>query len=317
MEILEKIKYRDGISLKLFGFKLSLSKNTDEKDLPKLLKRWYKKRTGKELNLENPQTFNEKIQWLKLYDNSALKTQLADKYRVREWIKENLGEEYLIPLIGVYDSFDEIDFDKFPDKFVLKANHGCAWNIIVKDKSKFDKKKAKKKFDKWMQRNYSLKAGFEMQYKDIQPKIVAEAFIQDSNGELNDYKVLCFNGEPKFIWIDQGRYTKRTENIYDTNWNLQPFLLTYDNSKEEVPPPKNLDKMIEFARNLSRDFALVRVDFYNVDGKIYFGEMTFTSASGVDVFKPAEYDLKLGQMLKLPCETDSNAIDTHKTEAKV
>lgn len=300
MEILEKLKYRDGLCLKLFGFKLSLAKNMDEKDLPELLKKWYKKRTGRELNLENPKSFNEKIQWLKLYDNSPLKTKLADKYLVREWIKENLGEEYLIPLLGVYDSFDEIDFDKLPDKFVLKANHGCAWNIIVKDKQKFDKKKAKKKFDKWMKRNYALKAGFEMQYKDIPPKIVAEAFIQDSKGELNDYKVLCFNGEPKFIWIDQGRFSNRTENIYDTEWNLQPFLLTYENSKEEVPPPKNLETMIEFARKLSKDFALVRVDFYNVDGKIYFGEMTFTSASGVDVFKPAEYDLKLGEMLELP-----------------
>lgn len=276
----------------------------DEKDLPELLKKWYKKRTGRELNLENPKSFNEKIQWLKLYDNSPLKTKLADKYLVREWIKENLGEEYLIPLLGVYDSFDEIDFDKLPDKFVLKANHGCAWNIIVKDKQKFDKKKAKKKFDKWMKRNYALKAGFEMQYKDIPPKIVAEAFIQDSKGELNDYKVLCFNGEPKFIWIDQGRFSNRTENIYDTEWNLQPFLLTYENSKEEVPPPKNLETMIEFARKLSKDFALVRVDFYNVDGKIYFGEMTFTSASGVDVFKPAEYDLKLGEMLELPKNKD-------------
>lgn len=124
--------------------------------------------------------------------------------------------------------------------------------------------------------------------------------MADSKGELNDYKVLCFNGEPKFIWIDQGRFGDRTENIYDTKWNLQPFLLTYENSKEEVPAPQNLEKMIEFARLLSQDFALVRVDFYNLDGKIYFGEMTFTSASGVDIFKPEEYNLKLGQMLTLP-----------------
>lgn len=300
MQMLEKLKYRDGISLKFLGLKLSLSKNTDKEDLPKLLKRWYKKRTKRELDLENPQSLNEKIQWLKLYDNSPLKTQLSDKYLVREWIKENIGEEYLIPLLGVYDNFDEIDFDKFPNKFVLKANHGCAWNIIVSDKTKFDKKKAKKKFDKWMKRNYALKAGFEMQYQDIPPKIVAEEFIQDKNGELNDYKILCFNGEPKFIWIDQGRFGNRTENIYDTEWNLQPFLLTYENSKEDVPAPKNLETMISFARKLSKDFALVRVDFYNLDGKIYFGEMTFTSASGVDVFKPADYDLKLGEMLELP-----------------
>lgn len=305
MKFIESLKYGDGICLKFFGLKLSLSKNTDKADLPNLLKKWYKKRTGKNLNLENPQTLNEKIQWLKLYDNLPLKTKLADKYLVREWIKEKLGEDYLIPLLGVWNNFDEIDFDKLPDKFVLKANHGCAWNIIVKDKNKFDKKKAKKKFDKWMKRNYSLKAGFEMQYKDIPPKIIAEAFISDSKGELNDYKVLCFNGKPEFIWIDQGRYSNRTENIYDTEWNLQPFLLTYNNSNEEVPRPKNLKKMIELAEYLSKDFALVRVDFYNLDGRIYFGEMTFTSASGVDIFKPEEYDLKLGQMLKLPAKQEA------------
>ena len=300
MDIIEQIKYGDGINIKIGSFKLSFKKNTDEKDFPQMLKKWYKKRTGRELNLENPQTFNEKIQWLKLYDNSPLKTKLADKYLVRDWIKQEIGEEYLIPLLGVWNSFDEIDFDKLPEQFVLKANHGCAWNIIVKDKSKFDKAKAKKKFDKWMRRNYAYKAGLELQYKDIPPKIIAEKYIVDSKGELNDYKTLCFNGEPKFIWIDCGRLKNRTENIYDTNWNLQPFLMTYPNSKDPIPAPENLPKMIELAKKLCQNFALVRVDFYNVDGKIYFGEMTFTSASGVDKFIPGEYDLKLGQMLTLP-----------------
>ena len=163
MDIIEQIKYGDGINIKIGSFKLSFKKNTDEKDFPQMLKKWYKKRTGRELNLENPQTFNEKIQWLKLYDNSPLKTKLADKYLVRDWIKQEIGEEYLIPLLGVWNSFDEIDFDKLPEQFVLKANHGCAWNIIVKDKSKFDKAKAKKKFDKWMRRNYAYKAGLELQ----------------------------------------------------------------------------------------------------------------------------------------------------------
>jgi len=302
MKLLEDIKYGDGFNFKFGNYKISFARNFDEQDFPAILKRWYKKRTGKVLNLENPQSFNEKIQWLKLYDNSPLKTMLADKYLVREWVKQQIGEEYLIPLLGIWNNFDEIDFDKLPDKFVLKANHGCAWNIIVKDKSKFDKKKAKKKFNKWMKRNYAYKAGLELQYKDIPPKIIAEQYIVDKNGELNDYKVLCFNGKPEFIWIDQGRYAHRTENIYDINWNLQPFLLTYENSKEPVPKPANLSKMIDFAKKMSKDFHLVRVDFYDVDGKLYFGEMTFTSASGVDVFKPEEYNLKLGQMLKLPFE---------------
>jgi len=302
MKLIEDIKYGNGLNFKFGNYKISFARNLDERDFPAILKKWYKKRTGKTLNLDNPQNFNEKIQWLKLYDNSPLKTQLADKYLVRDWVKQQIGEEYLIPLLGVWDNFDEIDFDKLPDKFVLKANHGCAWNIIVKDKSKFDKKKAKKKFDKWMKRNYAYKAGLELQYKDIPPKIIAEQYVVDKNGELNDYKVLCFNGEPEFIWIDQGRYANRTENIYDINWNLQPFLLTYENSKDPVPAPENLSKMIDFARKMSKEFYLVRVDFYDVDGKLYFGEMTFTSASGVDVFKPEEYNLKLGQMLKLPFE---------------
>ncbi|MDR1326836.1 MAG: glycosyltransferase, partial [Heliobacteriaceae bacterium] len=294
------LKYGEGLSLKFGDYKLTFARNRDEKDFPEILKKWYKCRTGKVLNLDNPQTLNEKTQWLKLYDNSPLKTRLADKYLVRDWVKEQIGKEYLIPLLGVWNNFDEINFDKLPEKFVLKANHGCAWNVIVKDKSNFNKAAAKKKFDKWMKRNYAYKAGLELQYKDIPPKIIAEQYITDKNGELNDYKVLCFNGEPKFIWIDMGRFKKRTENIYDIDWNLQPFLLTYENSKEPVPPPQNLAKMIEFARKLSKDFAMVRVDFYDVDGKLYFGEMTFTSASGVDKFKPAEYDLKLGQMLELP-----------------
>lgn len=132
MDIIEQIKYGDGLNLRIGSYKLSFKKNTDEKDFPAMLKKWYKKRTGKTLNLDNPKTFNEKIQWLKLYDNSPLKTQLADKYLVREWIKEQIGEEYLIPLLGVWDNFDDIDFDKLPNQFVLKANHGCAWNIIDK-----------------------------------------------------------------------------------------------------------------------------------------------------------------------------------------
>ena len=230
-DIIERIKYGEGLRIKFGGYVLSLERNRNEKDFPKILKQWYKKRTGKNLNLENPKTFNEKIQWLKLYDNSPLKTKLADKYLVREWIEEQIGSEYLIPLLGVWNNFDEIDFDKLPEKFVLKANHGSHWNIIVKDKSKLDKSKAKKKFDKWMARDYAFKAGLELQYRGIKPKIIAEKFIEDTNGELNDYKIMCFNGEPKFVWVDCGRYSNHTKNIYDLDWNLQPFKMTYPISK--------------------------------------------------------------------------------------
>lgn len=299
-DIIERIKYGEGLRIKFGGYVLSLERNRNEKDFPKILKQWYKKRTGKNLNLESPKTFNEKIQWLKLYDNSPLKTKLADKYLVREWIEEQIGSEYLIPLLGAWNNFDEIDFDKLPEKFVLKANHGSHWNIIVKDKSKLDKSKAKKKFDKWMARDYAFKAGLELQYRGIKPKIIAEKFIEDTNGELNDYKIMCFNGEPKFVWVDCGRYSNHTKNIYDLDWNLQPFKMTYPISKTPIARPENLDKMIELAKILCKDFAFVRVDFYNVDGKIYFGEMTFTSMSGTDKFEPEKYDLELGNILTLP-----------------
>ena len=294
-----KKNYQHNI-ITLFGLNIKIRKEINSKDIPALLKLWYFKKTGEILNLDNPQTFNEKIQWLKLYDSTPLKTQLADKYLVREWVKEKIGEEYLIPLLGVWDKFEDIDFDKLPNQFVLKANHGCAWNIIVKNKNQFNKVSAKKKFKKWLAINFAFCEGLQLHYKDIKPKIIAEKYLEEKNGELSDYKILCFNGVPKFIWIDQGRFSQRTENIYNIDWELQPFRLTYENSKEEVPKPKNLEKMIELAKILSKDFVQVRVDFYNVNEKIYFGEMTFTSANGIDKFIPNSWNYKLGQMLKLP-----------------
>ena len=251
------------------------------------------------MDLDNPKTFNEKIQWLKLYDNSPLKTKLSDKYLVREFIKEQIGDEYLIPLLGVWDSFDEIEFEKLPDSFVLKVNHGSGWNIIVKNKLDFNIKAAKKKFDLWMDINYAYK-GFELQYRDIKPKIIAEKYMQDSRGELNDYKIMCFNGEPKFIWIDCGRYTNHTRNIYDLNWNLQPFTILYPALQTDIPKPEQLDKMIELAKKLCLDFPFVRIDFYNIDGKIYLGEITFTTGNGTEKFTPERYDLELGNILVLP-----------------
>lgn len=315
--ISDNIKTYFKVVASLVGLKVDLPEDTPL-DLMKLyLKVWFFKKTGKILNLDNPKTFNEKIQWMKLYDSTPIKTRLADKYLVRDWVKEKIGkafaqnpenqaevdaegEQYLIPLLGVWDNFDDIDFDKLPDRFVLKCNHGCAYNIIVKDKSKFDIEKARKKVDKWMKENYAYRKGLQMQYRDIPPKITAEEYIEDSNKELNDYKILCFNGKPEFIWIDQGRFGDRTENIYNMKWELQPFLLTYPNSKAEVPPPQNFEKMIEIAKVLSEGFAQVRVDFYNVDGKIYFGEMTFTSCNGIDKFIPESYNTVLGDMIKLP-----------------
>jgi lipopolysaccharide biosynthesis glycosyltransferase len=199
-------------------------KNLDPKRYAKELKEWYKKRTGKKLNLKHPKSFNEKIQWMKLFDSTPLKTKLADKYLVRDWVKEKIGEKYLIPLLGVWDDFDDIDFDKLPDKFVLKANHGCGWNIIVEDKNDFDIVESKKKFDSWLNTNFAFKAGFEMHYQNIKPKIIAEQFIQNEDNDLYDYKVWCFNGKPEYIMFLAERQKGLKMAFYDTSWNRLPFV---------------------------------------------------------------------------------------------
>lgn len=302
------MNYYLGLLATLLGIKVRLPLDTPLDKLKLYLKVWFFKKTGQILNLYDPKTFNEKIQWLKLYDSTPIKTRLADKYLVRDWVKEKIGEEYLIPLLGVWDKFDDIDFDKLPDRFVLKCNHGCAYNIIVKDKSKFNKKEARKKINKWMKENFAYKHGLEIHYKDIIPKIIAESYIEDSNKELNDYKFLCFNGKPEFIWIDQGRFDDHRRNLYNTKWELQPFLITWKNTKKEILPPENLEKMVELAKILSKDLNLVRVDFYNVDGKIYFGEMTFTSGSGTEEFIPSKYNRILGDMLELPSKEKNEII---------
>lgn len=166
----------------------------------------------KRLDLENPKTYNEKMQWLKLYDSIPMKTRLADKYLVREWVIEKIGEEYLVTLLGVWDNFDEIDFDKLPDKFALKANHGCDWNIIVTDKSKFDKEDARRKFKSWLGINFAFRNGLELHYLNIPPKIIAEEYLEDIN--LYDYKFMCFNGEVKFLWVVSDRSTHRKRRHY-------------------------------------------------------------------------------------------------------
>ena len=265
------------------------------------LKDWYKLRIGEILNLENPKTFNEKIQWIKLYDSTPLKTRLADKYLVRDWVKKQVGEKYLIPLLGVWDKFDDINFDKLPNKFVLKANHGCGWNIIVKDKSIFNKADAKRKLDKWLNTNYAFKSGFELYYKDIPPKIIAEDFLENEGKDLDDYKIWCFNGKPKFIFFLAERQIKLKLAVYDPNWNLLPFGCSFPQYKKLVPKPDNLDEMLNVAKVLCKDFAYVRVDLYRLDdGSLKFGEMTFTTASGMCTWDPPEYDLVLGEMITLP-----------------
>ncbi len=266
---------------------------------PTDLKRWYKKCTGRTLNLDDPKTFSEKLQWIKLYYKNPLMSELSDKLAVRKWIEDKIGEQYLVPLIGAWKNFDDIDFDKFPDKFVIKTNHGSKMNIIVNDKSEFDKADARRKFKLWLKHDFSFDFGYQLHYGAIKPMIIAEEMIPN-DGNLFDYKILVFDGKARYIWIDSDRYTEHHRNIYDFDWNPAPFEIEFPKRAQELPPPVCLKEMKELAEKLAEGFPEVRVDFYEVDGKIIFGEMTFTSGSGQEKITPYEYDRILGDMITLP-----------------
>ena len=275
--------------------------NLKQENYEKELKEWFHYTTGEKLSLEDPKTYNEKIQWLKLYDSTPLKTQLSDKYRVREWVKEKIGEEYLIPLLGVWDRFEEIDFDALPDKFVLKANHGCGWNIIVTDKAKFNKEEAKEKFDLWMNTNFAYSVGLELQYMNIEPKIIAEEYIENFDEDITDYKVFCFGGKADSIMMLTERKKGLKMSFYDLDWNQLPFTYSYPRNNELMPKPENLEQLVQLSETLAEGFAHVRVDFYIMnDGQIKFGEMTFTSGSGTCVWNPPEQNYIYGEKINLP-----------------
>lgn len=265
----------------------------------KLLNNAYEERIGHPINWETLTTYTEKMQWEKLYNKDPIKTTLTDKYRVREWVKKMIGDEYLIPLVGVWDDFDEISFSKLPEQFVLKTNHGSGTNIIVKEKAKCKWGEVRKKVNDWMKTDFAYTTYFEMHYSQIKRKIIVEKYLETDLGELQDYKFLCFDGVPKFCWVDLGRYKEHTRTVFDMNWEKQPWSQVYATT-ENIPCPKNYDKMIEIATKLCQGFPHVRVDLYNVDGKIYFGEMTFTNGSGMDRIIPEEYDRILGDMWTLP-----------------
>lgn len=281
-----------------------LSKYMSPEKYPEFLKDWYFEKTGETLNLENPQTFNEKIQWLKLYDSTPLKTRLADKYLVRDWVKEKIGEEYLIPLLGVWDNFDEIDFNTLPDKFVLKCNHGCGYNIIVTDKSKLDIDDARKKINTWMNEDFAYRGGLELHYHDIEHKIIAEKYIENSGNDLYDYKFWCFNGEVKYIQFLSERNTNGLKMAYyDSEWNKQEFITGHKLDEKILTKPENLDLYIKTVEKLVKDLSFVRADFYIVKNKLYFGELTFTPFSGCEKWTPKKYNLQFGQIIQLPTES--------------
>lgn len=268
---------------------------------------WFYKRTGEILNLENPITYNEKIQWLKLYDSTPLKSRLADKFLVREWIKEQIGEKYLIPLLGVWNHFNEINFDELPNQFVLKCNHACGWNMIVKNKQTFNQQHANYMFTKWLSTNFAYLNGFELHYKPILPKIIAEEYIENLDGQIFDYRFYTFHGKVAFVWVDLNSGTpKHTRNIYDINWNLSELKVSYPNIPFPISKPKNYDLMLSLATKLSQSFIHARVDFYDLDDRVYFGEITFTPQSGAGKWAPTKYNTIYGNYIHLPDKSLNN-----------
>lgn len=270
----------------------------DRKELKHKIFWKYFFRKGRFINFKSPKLFTEKIQWLKVYDCNPIKTILADKIAVRNWVEEQIGKEYLKRIYGVYEKWEDIDFLKLPKEFVLKTNHGSKMQQIFLCHP-IRKLKIKNKFEKYLNINYAFKSGYEMQYNDIKPVIFAEEYLQNTD-ELFEYLIFCFNGLPKLILFASGKNKEVPEcTMFDTNWNNLHFNYGGKLHKEEIPCPENLDEMLEIARKLSKDFKFVRVDLHNINGKIYFGEMTFTPASGYMKFSKRKYDRILGDMLDL------------------
>lgn len=266
------------------------------------LSRKYQLYFGQKLDLQNPQTFNEKLQWLKLYNRKPEYTVMVDKYKVREYIAQELGEEYLIPLLGVWDNPDEIDFDALPNQFVLKCNHNSGLGMcICKDKSELDISKVKVELRKGLKQDYYL-TGREWPYKDVPRKIIAEKYMEDVSGDLKDYKFYCFNGEMKFVMINSDRNTSRPTraDYFDRDFNWLDFTWGYSHAEVHPKKPEQFEKMVAIFEKLAKGLPHIRVDLYDCNGKIYFGELTFFDGSGFDKIEPLEWDYKIGKLLKLP-----------------
>ena len=269
----------------------------------KAVKKYYKKRSGKELDLSNPQTFSQKQQWYKLNAKNPLMQQAADKYAVREYIKSCGHEELLNDLLGVYENPDDIDFDALPNRFVMKAAHGSGFNIIVKDKSQLNIAQTKKMLKSWLRQDISW-SGREWVYKEMPRRIVIEKYLEDDSGGLKDFKFFCFNGKPSIMQLEVGRYTNQnTRNFYDMEWNLLPFGKELPHNPDiDIPKPVRFEQMKQIATDLCKPFQFVRVDLYEVKEKVYFGELTFFPAGGAPDFVPSEYDKIVGDMWELKTE---------------
>ncbi|WP_288222118.1 ATP-grasp fold amidoligase family protein [uncultured Clostridium sp.] len=255
-------------------------------------------KTRRIANLKNPKTFYDKMQYLKINNRFKEYSQYVDKYKVREFVSKEIGEKYLVPLLGVYSNFDEIDFELLPEKFVLMTNHSCGRNFICRNKEDINKKKIKKQFTKWLKEDFYYRFR-EIQYKDIKPLIICEEYLQDKSGGLIDYKFICSNGEPKYIQIDIDRYNAHKQKYYDLDWKELNWSYGFDKYNGEIEKPKNLNEMIEIAKKLSSRFQFVRVDLYSVENRIYFGELTFSPGAGLLIFNPEEINEIVGNYINM------------------
>lgn len=266
------------------------------------LKLKYRVRMGEKLNLKNPQTFAEKLQWLKLHDRKPEYTTMVDKAAVKDYIAEKIGPEYIIPTLGIWDRFEDIDFDALPEQFVLKCTHDSGGLVICRDKAKLDREAAKKKIEKSLKNNYYYH-GREWPYKNVKPRILAEAYMADEKGRMVDYKFFCFHGKVDSVMVCLDRETGSPKfYFFDRNWQLKRYNIRGKEAPEgfTLPKPDNMDAMFDLAAELSQGIPFVRVDLYNRDGRIYFGEMTFFPQNGYDPNLLPQTHAEWGQKLILP-----------------
>lgn len=257
----------------------------------------------KKLDLDNPQTFNEKLQWLKLYDRREEYTQMVDKCEAKKFVANLIGEEYIIPTLGVYDSFDEIDFDKLPNQFVLKCTHNSGGIIICRNKASLDIPKARRQMTKWLKKN-PFWSNREYPYKNIKPRIIAEQYMtnDDSSPELTDYKFFCFDGYVDCVMVCLERHLNDTKfYFFNKDWELLRLNIRGKNAPEgfTIPKPKTMDEMFEIASHLSKGMRYVRIDLYEIRGHVYFGEYTFFPDSGLDPNLLPETDVHFGNLVQL------------------
>ena len=272
-----------------------------------MVKLQYRIKTGRRLNLKNPTRFTEKIQWYKLYYHDHLMTQCADKYSVREYIAQKGLEDILVPLYGVYENVEDIAFDVLPNKFVLKTTNGSHTNIICEDKERLDIEETKKLIHQWLNTR-PVKMGREWAYYNIKPRIVCEEYLQNvKDGELIDYKFYCFKGGVAYIRVIKNKNSSDgcIVGIFDNEFKQAPYYRKdYKKLKTKLEKPKSFERMLEIAKILSSDFPHVRADFYNIDGKIYFGELTFYESAGYSEYDPDEFDFILGNQFELPVKME-------------